>query len=394
MDMHGTWALVGCPEGYELNFQQCNVCPGGYYCIGGSVPATPCGPGFYALPGAKLFETCSPAVFVVVTIQVPISRYSFSDDISRLFQEALASVCGLDSGYVVISGIVGDIQTSVSSNIATSDAKSAAELAQVLNGEFVHNGLNSHGFSNCTLEAVQVTGCLPGYELSESQACQLCPAGSFCVGGASSSTQCSAGFYAPAGSNSSNSCKPAVFVIVVVILPISNNNFTVLVTSRFQMALAAAAAVSLQNVFVVTSAQGRRVGPSGSASSVQVTAEIAVSDTNAAQSIVNNMSPSVLNKCLILEGLPPGSLQSITTTALNSVYQGSSLPVIVGALIGSFLLLFGIVTVYFIGKAEPEDERELRRTIENLRVQLCITAQYGYFLGCQFLLFFAHWHPG
>ena len=70
---NGVWTLVGCPPGYFLGNQQCEICPGGTYCMGSSIPATPCGYSLYTLPGATAAEECEPAVFVIVTATLPIT---------------------------------------------------------------------------------------------------------------------------------------------------------------------------------------------------------------------------------------------------------------------------------------------------------------------------------
>ena len=375
---NGIWNLIGCPAGYTLNSQECELCPGGAYCVGGSIPATPCPSRYYALPGGETAGVCYPAVFVIVTTTVPILRAGFSDEVGLLFQIALASVCGLNPGYVVIQGLVGDAQTSISCKIASDDAESATELAQSLSSDFVQRGLDSHGFPNCSLESVQVTGCLPGFELTEGQTCQLCPAASFCVGGSSPSRPCSAGYYSFPGSNSSKACRPVVFVVVVVSLPIAKSNFTESETLRFLSALANAVHVDLENVFVVTAAQSRRE----SASSLQITAEIAAADSNAAESIVDNLSPSVLDACLMVQGLPTGSLQSVTTVATNpQAGAKQSLPIIVGVLVGSFAIFISFFIFVWFRKVESEEEQELRCTMHRLRVKFGLTAHNGYLVG-------------
>ena len=386
INTNGVWTLVGCPAGYTLNSEQCEVCPGGYYCTGGSIPATPCSSGLYTLPGATDAVACKPAVFVIVTISVPIMRYTFSDAVELLFLNGLASTCGLNPGYMVISGIVGDFTTSVSCTIATENAKFAAVLAQTLNGDVVQNGLSLYGFPNCAVLSVQVTGCLPGFVLSTSQTCQLCPSGFFCVGGSSPAVPCSAGFFAFPGANSSVFCKPAVFVILVISLPMSIGNFTDLEMTRFQTAVATATDVSLESVLVVKadelSMRADNTLRRTSYSSIQVTAEIAVADTSAALSVAGKINPSILNKCLVSQGLPEGSLQSVTTSVSNlSFSQGAPIALIVGAFVGSFVLLLSCFAVFLFSKVEAEDERELRYTMEQLRTKLHITAQDGYLVG-------------
>ena len=374
---NGIWFLVGCPPGYTLSSQQCKICPGGAYCTGGSIPATPCASGLYSLPGAKQASVCFPAVFVIVTITVSVLRSDFSDEDGILFQNALASLCGEDPGYVVIEGVAGDAQTTVTCNIATMDAKSAAQLARTLSSEEVEEGMTARGFSNALLESVKVTGCLPGFELLETQTCLLCPAASFCTGGSRPSVPCIAGYYSFPGSNSSSCCNPAVFVTIVASLSMTSNNFTGSVAIRFQTALAEAAGASVESVLVVSTVQGRR----SSEPYIEVTAEIAASDASAAENIVSKISPTVLNSFLLAQGLPSCSLKSVSTAASNASGQGAPLASIVAAIIGGFAILFGCFATFLFRKVESEDERELRCTIQRLRAKIHITAQDGYLVG-------------
>ena len=381
--MDASWNLVGCPAGYSLISEQCEMCPGGAYCSGGSIPATPCGAALYTLPGAKSATMCYPAVFVIVTTAVPIFRSSFTDEVGVRFQTAMASVCGLKPGYVVIQGVVGDKQTSVSCSIATPDAKYAAELAQFLSNEVVQSGMDSRGFPNSSLETVKVTGCLPGFELTEAQVCQLCPAASFCLGGSSPSIQCSVGYYAVPGSNSSSACKAAVFVIIVISLPMSRSNFTEAEMARLETAIATAASISVENVFVAAAIQGRRVG----SPSIQVTAEIAAINSDSAESIVSKLDSSILTQCLTAQGFPESSLQSVTISTSSPVAnQGALITIIVAAIVAILIILSSCGAFLLLRKIESEDDRLLRRSVDLLRVNLRITTQDGYYLRYIYLM--------
>ena len=117
-------------------------------------------------------------------------------------------------------------------------------------------------------------------------------------------------------------------------------------------------------------------------SSFQISAEIAAANVAEAESIINNISPSVLQSCLLAQGLFGGSLQSLTIPSINSVTnQGIALPIIVGAFVGSLVVLICSVGIFLLRKVESGDERELRCTMEKLRVKLGITVQDGYLLG-------------
>ena len=325
---------------------------------------------------------CKPAVFLIVTVSLPILRYRFSASVEQIFQNALASALDENPGYLVISGIVGDSNTLVTSRIATVNAGKAATLVQNLNWDTVSKKLALLGFPNCTLAAVQLTACLPGFELLESQTCQLCPAGYFCVGGSSGSTPCSSGYFALPGANSSTSCKPAVFVLVVISLPILASNFTSALQAKLQSAFAIAAGVPMESILVVANqgSQGRRLETSNAYT--LVTAQIAVKDNGVAASISSDLNQALLNSIFASEGIPDCSLQSVTTTAPSPVVNvGITWPIIVGACVGTCVLVMICSVAFFIlRRVESDEERELRLTVENLRVRLHITSTEGYVL--------------
>ena len=94
----------------------------------------------------------------------------------------------------------------------------------------------------------RLVSCPPGYQILvatvDSQQCVLCPFSFYCVGGTSSSVACSDDSYAPPGSNSSSSCTPTIYVQIVVVLPLTSDEFTSAKQQLFQEALASAAGIS------------------------------------------------------------------------------------------------------------------------------------------------------
>ena len=154
---NGVWILVGCPPGYFLNAQQCQICPAAFYCTGGSVPSTPCSAGHFTLPGANVSTSCVPAVFVVVTVNLQISRPAFTDAQSELFQGALADSADSEAGYIIIDVIKsGDTPTAttITAKVAKPNAETAAALAAKLDANTVQAGFISRGFLGATLVSV------------------------------------------------------------------------------------------------------------------------------------------------------------------------------------------------------------------------------------------------
>ena len=351
---NGIWALAGCPPGYYLSFEQCYPCPALFYCTGGVLPSTPCASDQYSMPRARSEGGCFAAVFVFVVINVPISRPDFLGPTESLCQDAIARATGRSPDYVNLDIIqAGDNPrtTTVTSRVATFNAKEAAELFQDLNSSIVQAAFTSIGLSSPTLISVQVTSCVPGYELVTSQICVLCPSNYFCPGGSSGRQSCPAGSFAAPGAKNASFCTPAVFVAVTATLPISQNNFTNFLQLKFQAAMSVTAGVSLDRVAlpVVDETESRRSADS----QLLVTSEIAAENIASAQSISQKVNLNSLNSNLMLQGLPECS--SLTVTVANSGVLPSSgtvflAPVLEGSVGGFVLLMAGAVAIYLLLK--------------------------------------------
>ena len=177
----GLYALVGCPAGYYLNLDQCQLCPALYYCSGGTLPSTPCASGQFSAPGAASKENCTSAVFVYLVINLPILRLFFTDQTSSEFQSTLAYSANTNPSHVVVDIVQtgNDPRTTdVTSRIATRDPQSAAALRVRLSDTAIQSSFAADGFKGCSLMSVQVTACVPGYELQAQpppSTCVPCP---------------------------------------------------------------------------------------------------------------------------------------------------------------------------------------------------------------------------
>jgi len=174
----GIWALSGCPAGYYLAVV-CQPCPSFFYCTGGSLPSTSCASGQYSLPRATSEAECFAVVFVIVVINVPITRQDFDGVAQVGFQGALARAVGLSPDYVyleIIQAGSNPSTTTVTLKIATVDAKRASAVFQGLDSGTVQVAYTSMGLGSPTLISVQETACVPGYELdSKMEVCLPCP---------------------------------------------------------------------------------------------------------------------------------------------------------------------------------------------------------------------------
>jgi len=288
---------------------------------------------------------------VVVVINVPIIRENFVGVMVVRFQGALAYAVGLSPDYVYLDIIQAGSDprtTSVTSKIATIDAKEASALFQGLDSGTVHAAFTSMGLGSPTLIAVQETACVPGHELdSKTQICQPCPPNYYCLGGSSGRLSCPAGSFAVSGANASSACTRVVFVVVVATLPISQDNFSSRLQSKFQAALALTAGVSSERVVVVSGSR-RTADPQ-----VLVNSEIAADNAAAAQSISQRVDQTLLNSNLMLQGLPMCSALSVTVAGAGTQQSSGqvSLPAVLGGSVGGVVLLVAVaISCYFLIK--------------------------------------------
>ena len=328
----------------------------------------------FALPGTKDITSCYPSVFVIVKIALPIFRQEFSSGTELKFQRALASVANVDSNLVLVVGVVGDVQTLITSNIATTDANYAAILFQILKAFPAETWSRLDTFVGASLISLQVTGCLPGFSLDANLICQLCPANYFCIGGSASLQPCPLRAFSIPGANSSNFCYQAVFVLVELSMQISRENFTFSVENDFYSVLAVTAGVSPNHVVILNV-------KTLEAAKTDVSSEIAADDVDKAFAISHRINSRTLNQNLVSKGLPQCVLKSVSVTAGTDTTSGvSSLAVMVGSIAGGVTILLMIAICMYFHRAEQEDHRLLRQAAERLRGRLGIRMQDGYFL--------------
>jgi serine/threonine protein kinase len=318
--------LQGCPPGYYIYFEQCQLCPAAFYCTGDRLPPTSCASGLFTPPGGETLGSCVRAVFVVVTIGLKMARHEFTDQKTLNFTRGLAKASESDPGYVVIkivqSAEIGSqtAAVSVTSDIATADAYKAAALVKKLSLDSLKSGFAyaQFGVDEITLISVQVTSCIPGYELLESQ-CQVCPSNYYCVGGSLARKACPSNQYSPPGTNSSTMCKDAIFVEAIAVLAVPQINFSKSMETRFQAAMASTALVPAEKVSIssLTGVQFRRSEVGSSA--VKISSLIAAVDIKSAKAIAGRIDQASLNANLLAQDMPLSS-----TVAVRVISQTSS----------------------------------------------------------------------
>ena len=182
------YQLYGCAPGYFLISDQCQICPTSFYCLGGALKPVPCSSDQFSLSGARNMSSCFSSVFVVVVINVLLSKQFFFADNTSSFQNSLAQLARTDSAYISIDGIdtgADHATTDITFKIATLDAEAASALSSNLSQTW-NSSAGFVGLNGASLISVLLTACVPGYELQSQSpsTCQLaCPLGKYCLNG-------------------------------------------------------------------------------------------------------------------------------------------------------------------------------------------------------------------
>ena len=352
----GLYQLSGCPAGYFLNSNQCQRCPSSFYCTGGQLPSTPCASTQFSLPGSRSITECYAAVFVVVVFNVPLPRPYFLSIQTTEFQNALARLAQVDAAFVTVDIIQAgsdSATTDVTCKIATLNAPEANALSNSFTENLgaVDTAFMSMGsdFKGTSLSSVEVTACVPGYELATQpppSACKLCLPNYYCLGGANGRMPCPQLYsFSNAGANASIACTEFA-VSILVSIPMSIGNFTAVAQLAFLRAVALAAQISLDRVSIILVAEGtsrRSTQMIRRAASplLQVTSQISAGNTEDATALSSKIDSPTLNTNLVAVGLPQTTSLSANVKSSNSGSE-SQLPsqtVIAEASLGSLLFI-------------------------------------------------------
>ena len=323
--------------------QECDLCPSSCFCVGGATPHTPCPGELFSPPGAESASSCTPVVFVIVTLSIPIIRVEFNSVEEFNLQSAIAAESRVNTGLIVIfsvsdSTLAGWIEVVI--KIASPNATSAQSLSSALNSSSLSTSLAAGGFPKFILESIQVTACPEGFELSSTDECQACPANYYWLGGTTSRVSCPTGTFSLPATNSSASCLPLVVVQVTISLPMTEANFDAGTETRFVMAFAASLGVSSKQVVIVSvdGALARRA-----ASSIQVLTEVLCENTGTAATVSGRINSNDLNSQLVSHGLPQCTVQAVSIIGGTTAAAGTPTSVIIGSSIGC-LILFGMLS--------------------------------------------------
>ncbi len=166
--------VSACIAGYELilgtsSFNvgsdgHCERCPASYYCLGGIAGRLPCPTGYFAPAGANSSGSCTPAVFVLVTVTLAIPAENFTSTLQSSYVLALATASDVSIdmiSLIKISSTEGARRSSskavrVQSSVATSDATAAIAISDRLDAKQLNTQLAAQGLPPAELESVSI----------------------------------------------------------------------------------------------------------------------------------------------------------------------------------------------------------------------------------------------
>ena len=254
-----------CPSGFILALQSIQV---GNDTSSRQGSCTECSPGTYSVSPLAGATSTSPSCLNCPPSGTCIGGSDVKFSIgSWVIRNGIYRLVGCPDGYQLVNSINGifthDVQNCLacSANSYILDSNVSNYSCQVCPIGAKCNGASLTGLvagsvwvGDWETGVYVLESCPAGYyrqaTTQDGQECILCPESYFCTGGSESSAQCPSGSFAPPGSNSSDACQSVVVVVVVVLLPVTRDQFAADEAS-FQDALAVAAGV--QPGFVVIS---------------------------------------------------------------------------------------------------------------------------------------------
>jgi hypothetical protein len=177
-----TVTVSACPPGFYLQLEVgtskngkdglCELCPAGFFCIGGSLVSTPCPLASYSLPGANSSSSCTSAVFVIVSARIQTPQRNFEKLQQQKYIVALALASGTAAERVSILSVssadnyrrLGSDETRVRSQIAAKDTSSAASISNRLDGSTLNFELSAQGLPAASLDSITVLASSPQLE--------------------------------------------------------------------------------------------------------------------------------------------------------------------------------------------------------------------------------------
>lgn len=190
---------------------------------------------------------------------------------------------------------------------------------------------------------------------------------------------CPSGSFAKSGTNSSSACSLASLVTFSIALPISKERFNAEAQSNFIKAISLTTSVLPENIVVQTINEQRRAA----SSSIFIVSQLAIKDLSTASVVAAKLNSDEINRNLVLEGLPKGTVISVVTSSPPAPDDASQSSIIIGAVLGSAVFVLIVAAVIWLRRVESEEERVLRTAMNDLRVRLKISPSYSVLLSTE-----------
>jgi hypothetical protein len=383
---HG-WNI--CPIGYVLTLDKqltegqftgaCSFCTEGTYSIsplaGAPIPSClNCPVGAVCNGGADIhfgigYWVAEAGMFMLTGCPL---GYQLINSLSGIFSHDNQQCLVCSDGYYILN-----------SNNSQYVCQQCPEGAECINHVFTSKVKGAVWQADVISGVYRLKSCPPGYEMQPSiQNCSPCSSGSYCIGGSAPGALCSLGSFSDPGSNSSSACFPAVFVAVIVSLPIMPDEATVHTKQHFADALAATVGTTADRVLIDSWA--RRAGDS------VISARLVASNVNYAGIFVQKLNLEALNLQLQIRSLPKGTLVSIQVLLTG---QGVSTETLIVGLVCGILAMILLITwiIYcltFWRKTETEEEMLVRLKVKELRTTLKLKKEEGFIVPSEDLNYF------
>eukprot|EP00292_Cryptomonas_paramecium_P002692 CAMPEP_0113672058 /NCGR_PEP_ID=MMETSP0038_2-20120614/6048_1 /TAXON_ID=2898 /ORGANISM="Cryptomonas paramecium" /LENGTH=2653 /DNA_ID=CAMNT_0000588277 /DNA_START=49 /DNA_END=8007 /DNA_ORIENTATION=+ /assembly_acc=CAM_ASM_000170 len=181
----GKYVLQACPAGYYLSqaSQDCKLCPTESYCMGGSKDASACPVGSFSPAGSTNDSSCVPAVFVTVSVTLPMPRSEFLG-VSTLFLSALAAAGNVQQSRVsLVSSSRRDeaLTVRVVAKLAASNVDQARTIQQRLTADEVRQQLSGLGLPGGVLTSVVISASVDDSSRSDSSTPSAAMLGGICA---------------------------------------------------------------------------------------------------------------------------------------------------------------------------------------------------------------------
>ncbi len=153
--------------------------------------------------------------------------------------------------------------------------------------------------------------------------------------------------------------------------------------NKFVVAISVTASVPSGSVVIEAVNEQQQQQRRTKSSSITVASKIAVKDISTASQVAAKLNSDLINRNLVLEGLPEGTLVSVATSSVTTADGVAQSTIIIAVLLGCLVLSLIVAAAIFLRRVESVEERVLRIAMNDLRVRLKITPSHAVLLSTE-----------